>query len=71
MIRAADLPAEVRFPEKNSNGTLEEHLTVIERRLIVEALEKHDWIQTRAAKALGLSERVLRYKINKYKIRKP
>ncbi|RLB71941.1 MAG: two-component system response regulator [Deltaproteobacteria bacterium] len=71
MIRAADLPAEVRFPEKNSSGTLEEHLTVIECRLIVEALEKHDWIQTRAAEALGLSERVLRYKINKHKIHKP
>ncbi|MEA3347831.1 MAG: sigma-54 dependent transcriptional regulator [Pseudomonadota bacterium] len=71
LIRAADLPAEIRFPEKNNNGTLEEHLSVIEHRLLVEALEKHDWIQIRAAESLGLSERVLRYKINKFKIHKP
>ena len=71
LIRAADLPAEVRFPEKSSDGTLEERLTVMEHRLLLEALEKHDWIQTRAADSLGLSERVLRYKINKYKLRKP
>ncbi len=71
LIRATDLPAEIRFPEKISNGTLEEHLSLIERRLIVEALEKHDWIQTRAAESLGLSERVLRYKINKFKLHKP
>ena len=71
-IRAADLPGEVRYPEKNGDdGSLEERLATMERRILFEALEKHEWIQTRAADSLGLSERVLRYKIKKYKIRKP
>ncbi len=70
-IRASDLPEEVRYPEKNSSGSLEERLATIEYRIILEALEKHNWIQTRTADSLGLSERVLRYKIGKYKIRKP
>ena len=34
-----------------------------ERKLIEMALEKHNGIQTRAAKELGISERALRYKI--------
>ena len=71
LIQASDLPGEVRYPEKNDDGSLEERLATLERRILFEALEKHDWIQTRAADSLGLSERVLRYKINKYKIRKP
>ncbi|MBN2810042.1 MAG: sigma-54-dependent Fis family transcriptional regulator [Deltaproteobacteria bacterium] len=71
LIQAADLPGEVRFPEPNSDGSLEERLAAIERRILIEALEKHDWIQTRAADSLALSERVLRYKIGKHKIHKP
>lgn len=70
-IRASDLPGEVRYPEKNDDGSLEERLVTLERRILLEALEKHDWVQTRAADTLGLSERVLRYKINKHKLRKP
>jgi two-component system response regulator AtoC len=72
LIRAADLPAEIRFPDKNGGaGTLEERLVEVERRLLLEALEKHDWVQTRAAESLGISERVLRYKINKHEIFRP
>ena len=71
-IKASDLPGEVRYPEKNGGqGSLEERLASMERRILYEALEKHEWVQTRAADSLGLSERVLRYKINKYKIHKP
>lgn len=35
------------------------------------ALEKNDWIQTRAAEQLGISEGVLRYKMQKNRIRRP
>jgi transcriptional regulator with GAF, ATPase, and Fis domain len=38
--------------------------------MIVSALEKTDWVQTRAAELLGISERVLRYKMKKGGIRK-
>jgi transcriptional regulator with GAF, ATPase, and Fis domain len=35
----------------------------IERASIVEALEKHRWIQKDAAKSLGISPRVMTYKV--------
>ena len=47
------------------NTLLEE----IEKDLIIKALHQHQGIQTRAADSLGISERVLRYKIKKYGIR--
>jgi two-component system, NtrC family, response regulator AtoC len=40
----------------------------LERSMIIEALVNADWIQTKAALTLGLSERMLRYKIKKYNI---
>ncbi len=42
----------------------------IEKSMILEALEKNNWIRTKAASFLGLSERMLRYKMKKYKIEK-
>jgi transcriptional regulator with GAF, ATPase, and Fis domain len=38
----------------------------LERRLIFEALEKTGGVQSKAAKELRVSERVLRYKMKKY-----
>ena len=49
---------------KNLPKSLEE----IERDLIIKALHEHQGVQTRAAESLGISERVLRYKIKKYGI---
>jgi len=49
---------------KNLPKSLEE----IERDLILKALHEHQGVQTRAAESLGISERVLRYKIKKYGI---
>ena len=51
--------------EKNLPESLEE----IEKDLIIKALHQHQGVQTRAAESLGISERVLRYKIKKYGIR--
>jgi transcriptional regulator with PAS, ATPase and Fis domain len=48
---------------------LPESLEEIERDFIVNALHQHQGIQTKAAESLGISERVLRYKMKKYKIR--
>ena len=44
---------------------LSERLARVEYAMLLSALEANDWIQTRAAEALGISERVLRYKMNK------
>jgi DNA-binding protein Fis len=38
----------------------------VEKRMIIEAMEKVADHQTRAAEILGISERMLRYKLKKY-----
>jgi transcriptional regulator with GAF, ATPase, and Fis domain len=45
-----------------------ERVAEFERALIVEALEHSEGVQTRAARALGMSERHLRYKLTKYQL---
>jgi len=45
---------------------LKEQVQELERELIISALRLTDGNQARAAKALKVSERVLRYKIRKY-----
>ena len=41
----------------------------VERMLIVQALERTDWVQKSAAKLLGISPRVINYKISKHDIK--
>ncbi|WP_136798981.1 sigma-54-dependent transcriptional regulator [Desulfosediminicola ganghwensis] len=67
VIRMSDLPAEVREQPENG-GMLSERLANVERRMLLSALKEHGWVQTRAADSLGISERVLRYKMKKYGI---
>lgn len=72
-ITVQDLPFQIREelqeaklhldPEGESLNAMLSH---IERDLILKALEKHEGVQTKAAQSLGLSERVLRYKMHKY-----
>ena len=76
IITAADLPihvqtamAEDALPGQRLKGSLNETLDTVERGLILEALKEAGGIQTRAAEKLGVSERVLRYKLKKYKIK--
>jgi len=57
--------SEFRKKEKSLPESLEE----IEKDLIVKALHRHQWVQTKAAESLRISERVLRYKMKKYEIR--
>jgi len=68
-ITVTDLPPEIR--ERQSNGgLLSERLAEMEKEMIVAALGKHHWVQTKAAEELGISERVLRYKMNKADLKK-
>ena len=70
VIRWDDLPSAVR--EKLSDtGLLEERLADLEKSMLVSALKDNEWIQTRAAESLGISERVLRYKMKKAGIASP
>lgn len=65
LIHTADLPAEILYCTDSSQGTLEERLKTVEHRMIHSALERSGWVQTKAADSLGISERVLRYKMSK------
>jgi len=69
-LQASDLPDEVRRAELQDQGALQERLDSVEREMLVAALDACDWIQTHAADRLGISERVLRYKMGKYGIRR-
>ncbi len=76
VLTAADLPLHVQQPmdkdrlsEQQLKGSLNETLDTVERGLILEALKEAGGIQTRAAEKLDISERVLRYKLKKYRIK--
>ena len=76
MITTQDLPFHLKEekPEKPWESSkkiksLPESLEEIERDSIVKALHQHQGVQTKAAESLGISERVLRYKMKKYGIR--
>lgn len=74
-ITSQDLPLHLKesksesvLEKSRSKGSLPETLETLERQLIQSALERNGGIQTRAAEELGINERVLRYKMKKYKI---
>ena len=51
-----------------SSGNLKTTIRSVERQLIVDALDRSDGVQRKAAKLLGITERVLWYKVKKYEI---
>ncbi|MBN2298058.1 MAG: sigma-54-dependent Fis family transcriptional regulator [Deltaproteobacteria bacterium] len=46
-------------------------LAISEKEILLDALRKNDWIQKEAASSLGISKRVIHYKIKKYGITHP
>ena len=73
IITTQDFPFHLREEKSERHGkvqrsekSLPESLEEIEKDLIVKALDQHRGIQTKAAESLGISERVLRYKLKKY-----
>jgi DNA-binding NtrC family response regulator len=66
-ITSQDLP-NLAEQATAGDGSIRGTVESIERSMIIEALVNADWVQTKAAAALGLSERMLRYKIKKYGI---
>jgi DNA-binding NtrC family response regulator len=77
-LSVADLPPALRISTapgttslNSTQETLPDLLARIERERIVHALEQHDFVQTHAAEALGIHERVLRYKMKKYSLEAP
>ena len=71
VISVEDLPfresmEEIAAGRKAEEGLLRGSIEELEKRLIVEAMEKAGDHQSRAAELLGISERMLRYKLKKY-----
>ncbi|MFQ6672422.1 MAG: sigma-54-dependent transcriptional regulator [Candidatus Tectimicrobiota bacterium] len=73
LIYVEDLPPQLHAPPEEhppdrppTEATLPSVLESVERQMIARALERHGSVQTRAAEELGISERVLRYKLKKY-----
>jgi len=72
-ITVSDLPFKSdSFTEssgKRLSGSLRDSLEELEKHLIGEALTKADDNQSKAAEILGMSERMLRYKLKKYDLK--
>jgi transcriptional regulator with PAS, ATPase and Fis domain len=75
VITTQDLPFHLKEEkseklwESKKEKSLPESLEEIERDSILKALHQHQGVQTKTAENLGISERVLRYKMKKYRIR--
>jgi two-component system NtrC family response regulator len=75
-VYVEDLPLHLRDNTPEAMGapqtqqtSLSEVVRAVERQMILRALERHSGVQTRAAAELGISERVLRYKLHKHGLR--
>jgi two-component system NtrC family response regulator len=68
VVGRADLPLSTQTleGEEGKQASLPAVMEGLERRMIREALVRSGGVQTRAAEMLGISERALRYKLNKY-----
>ncbi|UCF86783.1 MAG: sigma 54-interacting transcriptional regulator, partial [Nitrospiraceae bacterium] len=68
-ITASDLPVSLSIRRFRSSETAESLMTdiqEIERSNILSALEKTGWVQSKAARLLGITPRQIGYKIKKY-----
>jgi transcriptional regulator with GAF, ATPase, and Fis domain len=53
----------------NDTGSLKNRIREMEREEIIHALRECNWVMARAARKLGITERMIGYKIKKYGIR--
>lgn len=52
-----------------SGTSLKSRIEDLEKEEIIKALKESAWVMARAAKRLGITERMISYKINKYGLR--
>jgi len=78
VIMLDDLPETIRAPRAKESASLpvslpETGLSLekVEKELIVRALEKHDWNQSRAARYLGITRHTLLYRMDTHGIARP
>ena len=53
----------------NAVDTLRNRIKEMEREEIINALKECDWVMAKAARKLGITERMIGYKIKKYGLR--
>jgi len=75
MIDVEHLPPEIRdtettptYPDIQPSASLPEAVAAFEKQMIRRALKTHNGVKSRAARALGIAERGLSYKMAKYGI---
>lgn len=50
--------------------TLKDKVAEVEKQAIIKALKECGWVKARAARRIGITERMMGYKIKKYGINK-
>lgn len=78
MLTLKDLPvyinsasgSEFDIGDLDSSLSLTEKLNIVEKRIIIRSLRKHNYNQSKTAEELGISESGLRYKLKSLKIEK-
>jgi len=71
-IETSDLPFSALEEDQGQNrnrGTLKESIEFLEREMVINSMAESGNHQTRAARMLGISERMLRYKLKKYNLK--
>jgi Nif-specific regulatory protein len=53
----------------NAMDSLKNKVNAMEREEIIQALRECNWVMARAARKLGITERMIGYKVKKYGIR--
>ena len=74
VITSGDLPFSEEHHHTTQNGiknrgTLKDEVEKLEHQMIQDALNETSGHQTKAAQLLSVSERMLRYKLKKYKLK--
>ena len=59
------------LPEAGSPGGLIEEVERLERSMILAALDQNGWVKSRASRSLGVTERILSYKMHNLGIERP
>ncbi len=78
VIEPEDIPVFISNEYEHENSLelpdkpidIESYISDIEKRIIINALDKNEWSRIKTAEYLNITERVLRYKMNKFSIKK-
>jgi len=70
-LDVTDIQLPDEHPAEGAVGLTDRKLKELEKEAVLEALEKTNYVQKEAAKLLGISKRVIHYKIQQFNIKHP